>query len=360
MIQIFVRPRLTGKNERYQNYNPLIYFTAVCSNCFYSREFSGSYKEWKIDKRFVDHRLKDIKERHLEKLAESNSVIKSLGEVIDITNYPNESAVLKLHLAIYDEMLNKPVNYLDLGRFYLRIGWLYRDYEDKDNPAARLLNGMIGEISSKLSSFEETYSKSANEYKTMSEKLLSHFDSEELSIKAKESILPYKDDFNRELENLDKDFGSLSDKLGKFKEMLNDYKTYVLESGSITGNGFGGHSKFNDFISEVKQSWSGAVVSEEEALSEAIVHYKKALETHGAIISENQKVQVSYLVAELSRRVDNNEQANRYFNETIKKGQEIIARYHNDKSRTAITRKILELAVEQSKHNKENFQAVSV
>jgi len=73
--------------QRYQAYHPLVYFTGTCSNCFYTREFTNSYKEWKNDNNYRTYRLKTIKARHLDQLATADSVIKRMGEAIDIARY---------------------------------------------------------------------------------------------------------------------------------------------------------------------------------------------------------------------------------------------------------------------------------
>src|SRR3990172_4301697 len=64
---------------RYQEYNPLVFFTATCSNCFYSREFNSSFKEWKNDNNFKTYRLRAVKDKHLEQLSGDDSTIKQLG-----------------------------------------------------------------------------------------------------------------------------------------------------------------------------------------------------------------------------------------------------------------------------------------
>jgi uncharacterized protein (DUF2225 family) len=84
---------------KFQAYNPLVFFTAMCSNCFFTREFTTKYREWKSDTAFRTYQLKTLKARHLEQLSVADSIIRKLGEAIDISRYPNESAILKMHLA---------------------------------------------------------------------------------------------------------------------------------------------------------------------------------------------------------------------------------------------------------------------
>ena len=69
------------------------------------------------------------------------------------------------------------------------------------------------------------------------------------------------------------------------------------------------------------------------------------------IAQGNQQIQASYLIAELSRRIGDYEQAKEYFNTTIRSGQELVYRHKGDRSRTALARKILELAIEQGRES---------
>ena len=109
--------KVEWRYPKYQSYNPLAYFTATCSNCYYTREFNNSYKEWKNDGNFRTYRLKTVKEKHLDQLATADSVIKKMGQGIDLAEYPSESAILKLHLAAFDELFAERPSQLDLGRF---------------------------------------------------------------------------------------------------------------------------------------------------------------------------------------------------------------------------------------------------
>src|SRR5512146_2596114 len=65
---------------RYQGYNPLVFFTATCSNCFYSRELTNNFKDWKEDVNFKTYRLKTVKPKHLDQLSQAESAIKLMGD----------------------------------------------------------------------------------------------------------------------------------------------------------------------------------------------------------------------------------------------------------------------------------------
>ncbi|MBD3257615.1 DUF2225 domain-containing protein, partial [candidate division GN15 bacterium] len=97
--------------------------------------------------------------------------------------------------------------------------------------------------------------------------------------------------------------------------------------------------------------WQGCVTNEREALERAIHFYKRAFGGGREISEGTPQIQASYLIAELSRRIGNYDEAKQYFTSTIKAGQEFIYRNRRDQSRTQLARKILELAIEQGRAN---------
>jgi uncharacterized protein (DUF2225 family) len=346
----FCPKNITWRYPRYQSYNPLAFFTAVCSNCFFSREFSKSYKEWKNDNNFRSYRLKTLKAKHLDRLAVSDSVIKSLGDTIELSRYPNESAIMKLHLTIFDELLCDRVNNLDLGRFYIRIGWIFRNLDKDDNPNVQFLKGLLMEIDKKYSEVKRSFENKKSVLETFSRHLSSHFDSKELSTDILAQIIPYREKFENEIKSLGEYIEQSDGKLENFDNLMNEYKSVAL-GGDESGNSakFGQFATFLDFMLNIKERWSEAVTSENEAMEKAVYYYKEAFKTGREISQGNQQIQASYLIAELSRRIGDYDSAKQYFNSTIKTGQEFIYQNRNDKSRTALTRKILELAIEQGK-----------
>ncbi len=91
-------------------------------------------------------------------------------------------------------------------------------------------------------------------------------------------------------------------------------------------------------------------------MEKAIQYYIEALQDGRTIAPGNQQLQATYLIAELSRRIGDYDGAKQYFNSTIKYGQEFIYQNRQDQSRTALARKILELALEQGKVNLASLQ----
>ncbi len=348
----FCPTNIEWRFPRYQAYNPLVFFTAVCSNCYYTRELNNEFKEWKNDVNFKTYRLKPIKEKHLESLSMADSVIKQLGEAIDMSAFPNESAIVKLHLAIFDELLSDRPASLDLGRFYLRIGWVYRDMKEGDNPNRTFINGLMDEIYNKYAMIFNSVETVGTDLDSFTRNVESHFEAEQLSAEIKGQMLAYQDRFRDSVADLRGGLSGMEDKLTGLKELIDDYKSDIL---GVDGNGdgaqFGRSPSFRDFLLQVKKKWNGIVLNEHEALTQAAKYYREAFSSGRDISPGNQQIQVSYLIAELSRRIGANDTAKQYFSSTIKAGQEFIYQNRHDRSRTVLARKIMELAIEQGRAN---------
>lgn len=338
---------------RYQGYNPLVFFTATCTNCYYSRELTNDYKDWKNDTNFRTYRLKSVKEKHLEQLSTSESVIKTLGSKLDINRYPNESAILKLLLAINDEQMYDHYSRLDIGRFYLRIAWLFRDLERGENPSLLMLRGMVHELDDQYSRLRNSFANVAPDLDGLQALLLNHLGSDALSAEVKGQMYAFKERFDQQITGLHQAVNEAEQKLLSLNSIIDDYRVAALggTEGGEGGNGFAGFPSFAMFLAGVQKRWSGVVTNEREALVKAVAHYREAFANGKDIAQGNQQLQASYLIAELSRRVGDRETAKQYFTSTIKAGQEFIYQNRNDQARTALARKIMELAIEQGRSN---------
>lgn len=343
----------TGINWRYpkyQSYNPLVFFAATCSNCFYSREFNNSFKNWKKDKAFNSNKLKTIREKHLEQLEHADSIIKKLGSYIDQANRPNESAIIKMHLVIYDEMLNEHYSSLDLGRWYLRIAWIYRDLGRFESPNINVLKSVMVEIENRYNHLRQTIESLQEQSGVFKKHLEAQFETAKISSELKSKMLPFKERFEEKIFSLEAVIASSIEQLKSTEQLLTEYKRATIgEDGSGDWNGSGSDKELSEFLSPLRLKWDGIVVTEREALGKATNYYKRAFEESREVEASNQRIQVSYLLAELSRRIGDIDQARVYFNSTIKHGQEFINHYREDKAQTALARKILELAVDQNK-----------
>jgi len=340
------------RNPRYQAYNPLLYFTATCDHCFYTREFTSSFKEWKEDSYFKTYRLKSVKQKHLNILAEADSVIRSIGEVLDSNRYPNETAILKLLLAIIDESLNDRKIDLDLGRFYLRIGWIFREMNQGDNPGNAAVKSFITDVQKHLETVHEALESLRVRTTELEAATAAQLNDENQSAEMQSQLYPIKEKYDIELEGLRQLYDSIASRLESFHDVAREHQQTSL--GGINDDmspGFGSHPSFQHFLSQLSSKWDGIPLNEKEALTYAVRHYTAAYKEGRDIGHGNQQIQASYLIAELSRRIGDFDQAKEYFNNTIRTGQEFIYKHRRDQSRTALARKILELAIEQGRIN---------
>ena len=140
---------------------------------------------------------------------------------------------------------------------------------------------------------------------------------------------------------------------------MNPRKTVQISSESANGicdgealaAAFAGQESYTEFLSNLRESWELVPMSEHDALRFALQFYKKSYETGHEVSAGNQQIQVEYLLGELCRRLGRRDEAKQYFNNTIKSAQEFIYQHKGDQTRTALARKILEMALAQGKLN---------
>ncbi len=342
------------RNPKYQRYHPLLFFTATCSHCFFTREFNNRFKEWKKDNNFRAYRQKPIKENHLGQLAMEHSFIKLVGELLDNEQYPDETAILKLILAIYDELLLDHPSHLDLGRFYLRIAWLFRQYGGGVEGGAPMTA-----MPKSLRDIE----RAVADLQTWSAGLGRNVDYLREAVAAYFTQTPEDAD---DPADEDAAHGKYIESLGRLEQVGNDCTSIMTDletalasthpaaegPGIAAGEGpFYNHDSFGDFLVGLSRTWDGVPRSETDALRFSVRHYIKSFELGKEIGRGNQSIQAAYLIAELSRRIGDYDVARQYFNTTIKMGQEYINEIRGDRTRTALTRKLLEMALAQGKKN---------
>jgi uncharacterized protein (DUF2225 family) len=337
---------------KYQAYNPLVFFTAMCSNCYYTREFTTKYREWKTDNAFRTFQLKTIKAKHLEQFSVADSTVRRLGEAIDVSRYPNESAILKLHLAIFDGLQCDHPSYLDLGRFYLRIAWVFRTLNQGADPNMTTLTGLIRDIENKAANSENTAAELQGSHDQLAAAIRTQYGVQNLSADLQSQMLGFRDRWDAQVESVNRLIEQVRENQTVVRQLLQEYRETIL--GGAGGQGlqaFREFSSLSDFLVRLQPSWSGIAVNEREALEQAIRNYKEAFEGARDISAGNQQIQAAYLIAELSRRIGDYDGARQYFTSTIKAGQEFIYQNRTDPSRTQLARKILELAIEQGRVN---------
>lgn len=340
------------RNPRYQAHNPLLYFVASCANCFYTREFNSSFKDWKEDAYFKTYRQKTVKEKHLDLLARADSVIKAIGQELDPNRFPGETAILKLLLAVIDESLNDKQLHLDLGRFYLRIGWIFREMESGENPNQQLIRGYMVDIEKEFGHLRESIMTVEERLHSVERAASQQFSDEKISAELKSILYPIKDKYDSETASFRELLALVNSKVEALETIFQEHRKSALgtDDGGLQ-SGFHSHRSFYEFLTNLSPKWDGIPKNEKEALKYAVRHYRTAFEEGRDISEGNQQIQASYLIAELSRRIGDFDSAREYFNTTIRTGQEFIHRNKGDQGRTAMARKILELAIEQGRSN---------
>jgi uncharacterized protein (DUF2225 family) len=341
-------------NPDYQPTSPLLYFMATCSHCFYTHEFNKEFKEWKNDNTFKMYRLKNLREKHLKKLAEPNSSIRTLGSAIDSKNYPFQSAVIKLLLGIYDELLMERPSALDLGRYYLRIAWLYRENEEGMSgvhQAEKMSLANWGRIVHGLIATGQDLKEKLDKLKNVVEIQFKVKSSDQEQNLKRESIKNNYLKVMKELSLLSSGLEQKSDELLSIYARSEKLAFEQSDKSFSLAEGFRSFPTFETFLSSLRKEWSEIPTNEYEAIKLSLKYYKQSFEQSRDISPGNQQIQATYLIGELSRRVGDYEEARKYFNVAIRAGQDFVNKNREDVNKIALARKVLELAFEQGKLN---------
>jgi hypothetical protein len=336
------------RNPKYQQVNPLLYFMATCSSCYYTRELNKSFKEWKTDSAFRSFRQKTIREKHLNQLADQHGPIKLLGSALDPAGAPRETAVAKLLLGVFSEQLLDRPSALDLGRWYLRIAWLFREMAGGETGGADVEQVQRKRLQTMLGSLRETFDNCRQQVESFQGLV------NQLPQVGPVSEDPYRMAVGNWSTNLDPIIRSMDELLawrGDTPESVVPGAAATMSGG--LGNSFGGYPTFGEFLETLVRRSREVPLNEFEAISLSLRHYRKSYEESREISGSNQKIQVAYMIGELARRAGELEQAREFFTAAIRYGQEFIHKNRNDATKTALARKIVELAVEQSRLCKE-------
>jgi hypothetical protein len=221
-------------NPEYQKINPLLYFMATCRNCFYTHEFNESFKEWKMDRFFVTCRRSLIQEKHRQELKPERGVINRLGEALNPEGHPFESAVIKLLLGIYDEKIIEGSNPLDLGRYYLRIAWLYRENQKRKNAPHEIEKLNLTSLEQTLISLQSNFQNQERKIYDLKASLDACFPTEtgmaEMDQKKEQFQLKYL----KGLEKIQEDISSLQEGLDELVDICTQHHDF--SSGSESEN----------------------------------------------------------------------------------------------------------------------------
>ena len=339
------------RNPRFQKYHPLLFFTVSCSNCFYTREFNNSFKDWGKDNNFRTYKLKTIKERHLEELAEEESFIKMVASVLDKDTYPDETAALKLMLAAHDELLHDHPSELDLGRFYLRIAWMFRFMNSgfETNVATTPAPSHLEDVEKSIGDLQNWMAGLGRNAGYLKDVVAAYCDA---NAESNSEIAAEREAYGSAIEDLKQLDATGQQIITRLGALLGQSKSNAgVSVSSDSGKAFHKYASFSEFLYGLKRVWEGTPANEIEAMRLAAKYYIGAFESGKQIAQGNQTLQAAYLIGELSRQIGDHDTARQYFNTTIKTGQAFINEIRGDRTRTALARKILEMAMKQGKKN---------
>ncbi|MGB2696732.1 MAG: DUF2225 domain-containing protein [Candidatus Zixiibacteriota bacterium] len=322
------------QDSRHQVKNPLLYFMATCKQCFFTHELNKELVDWKNNQEFKSPAFVSFKKRHLQELDKKDGIIKKMGKALKPSIDPFSSAVLKFLLGIYDENLKPvPSNY-NLGRYYLRVGWVFREEKDKEKSAWIRENLTFQSLDQILESIHD-------QHKDYLQKIRKLKDLVEFEFAGCEPEMEKKDNKNRYhslIDQMMEELTSLRDSVDQLQTIYRSgqHKTALPPENSLL--------KLENFLFSLKIQWPEIPVNEKEALKLSLDNYKNSLTND---LKGNQRIQISYLIGELSRRIGDLDGAKEYLNLTIDVGQDFIQRNSEDQLKTALAQKILEMAYQQ-------------
>jgi uncharacterized protein (DUF2225 family) len=354
-------------NPEYQKINPLMYFMATCLNCFYTHEFNQSFKEWKKNLFFITHRLSSIREKHERELKQAGSVINRLGKALDPEGHPFESAVIKLLLGIYDETMIQEFNPWDVGRHYLRLAWLYRENAEARNTRSKAdeldlshLEKMLRRLRANFEDQEEEIRDLWMTVETCFRRPTAVAEQDQPGQPLKTKIAKGLNKIKGEISSLRKSFDELTETCVQSRDLSFDSelenvkitteipKSFPSGETSTLGKN---HFVFSNPLSSVKEIWPETPLNELEAMEWALRYYRQSYQEVEELGPESHKIQAAYLIAELSRRVGDYQEARNFFEEAKTIGRDFIQKNQNDANKIALAQKILELAKSQGELN---------
>lgn len=331
-------------NPRYRDVNPLLYYMATCSSCFYTREFNRRFRDWKEDTAFRTYRQAPVRHKHLAALAGPDGVVRRLGAAVWPQSYPSRTAINKLLLGILDEQMLEQPSAFDIGRWYLRIAWLFRELggaeSGRSSPhvmSRRRLGSLLRELSGQIGPVRATIAQIVELVQSQPDCATTSpddSDGRERSHALVADLETRTGELERSIADLTRDISQVSDPM-------------VGGTTEPHADSYGEHSSYESFLSGLRMDWPGVPINEIEALRWSRDFHRQAYEEGRGIEPGNAQIQVAYLVGELARRVGEFDQAAQYFNVAVRTGREWMHQMHNDTTKTALARHIVDLATEQ-------------
>jgi uncharacterized protein (DUF2225 family) len=334
------------KSEKMRNVNPLLFFIATCSKCYYSVELNESFKRWKDDTHFCNYKLKPLREVYQEHLKNENGLIKMLGHTLDPDNYPNETAICKLLLSIFQEKLNSHPSHLTLGRYYLRIGWIFRAMKLEEVGEESKHMHILLKLDDHFDMIENHFSQLDMSLKNLSV-FFSHYMNKLRSGNRGLETDDRTDIYFKVLNDIIDSADSAKSKMDELKNMSKDIRNFDITDIENKNSDFKGYSGFKEFLLRIRNVMPEAPANEKEALTQAKEYYRLCLEAGRELKEGPQSFQAFYLIGELARRVGELDEAKRYLNTTINNGRKYTMDKNNPPSAISNVNSILQKAYTQ-------------
>ena len=297
------------KNPKYQKFNPILYFMATCSNCHFTREYTAKYKDWKNDTAFKNYKLKTLKQNHTIQVTQDGSVIKKLGNQLDSQAYPLQTAISKLLIGIYDELLlDRPSN-LDVARYFIRVAWLFREAGSSENVGQNVFMGYVSVVEDQVKALKQLHQRYQETQTTVKTAVAQHL--EDTSFTTDEIGEELRKGYSHALAFMagaDERFESAVKQLATTCQLSND-SIVTTDGDDVLSMPYAGSSSYRAFLNELKVSWEYAPSTEHDALKFALEFYRNAYENGHEVGEGNQQIQVEYLLGEVNRRLGKNDDA---------------------------------------------------
>lgn len=324
----------TWRHRDFQHVDPLYYSLATCTSCYYTRELDGNYKNWDRDKRFTLYRQKAVREAHLSALSEPGGCVRLLGSHLDLERHPRPTTINKLLLGVMDEEIAEGGDRLNVARYYLRMSWLFRDL-GVTQPSAPSTSQDASEFHDQLEALIRPLERSLADLRRLAADLHG---------------VGRTHEFEESLDQLGKVALTV---LVKGHSLRPAASGQPMESAASVSGPFFEYPDYRSFLAKVRDHGLAIPLCEEDAQALALQHYKQYFEHSRTFASPELEVQTAYLIAEIARRLGRSQDASGYFNHAIRKCQELIHEYQGDPNRLGILRKLLELAIEQGRKNRD-------
>lgn len=333
-------------NARYQSVNPLLYFMATCSTCFYTREFNRAFREASVESEFSAHELKDVRLRHLAAVGEANGVVRRLGAALWPVPYPVHTAINKILLGILAEKNSaNPSNY-DLARWYLRVAWLFRELCPAGGPELTSPAGQCRrDLEQSLASLIDDLTRAHERATLLYQFVLNNPHSAQRHPDDHDTPSEWRQDLavvSWEIERTQESVNALQSRLNLVPER------FIGGDSKPHGEAYGEFASYTEYLRSLKLDCPDIPINETEAMTMSRAYYKEAFAAQGGIDRGNGAMLTAYLIGELSRRLACFEDAERYLDMARVAAHVVIKESGDDKPRAALARHLAALAEKQA------------